>query len=84
MGDTLSGRLHELRIEQLHCVAETIRDWPGSQERLDQAIRYLREAMRLCTVGTISQSEKLQVFSILAFAVPSPDTVQIPPDCGLQ
>ena len=73
MAELLSSRLHALRVDHLLCAAETIRDWPQPTERMDQAIRHIREAMYFCTVGNITHAEESQVYSILAFAMPEGD-----------
>jgi hypothetical protein len=73
MAEDLSFRLHALCVDHLLRAAETIRDWPQPTERMDQAIRHIREAMYLCTVGKITQAEESQVYSILAFAMPEGD-----------
>ena len=74
MAESLAGRLHTLRIEQLRRAAEAIRDWPAGPERIDQAMRHIREAMYLCTIGKLSQAEESRIFSILAFAMPEDAT----------
>jgi hypothetical protein len=70
---TLAERLQTLHSDHLIRAAETIRDWPHAAERMEQAIRHIREAMYFCTLGRISQAEESHVFSVLSFAMPEPD-----------
>ena len=74
MAESLAGRLHTLRVEQLRHAAETIRNWPVGPERFEQAVRHIREAMYLCATGKLTQVEESQIFSILSFAMPHPDS----------
>jgi hypothetical protein len=79
MPETLAVRLHDLHVEHLIRIAETIRDWPATKERLDQATRYIRETMYFCAMKRISQAEESQVFSILSFAMPTRAAVENEP-----
>ncbi|HZZ26994.1 MAG TPA: hypothetical protein VFE46_03215 [Pirellulales bacterium] len=73
MSELLSSRLHALRVDHLLRAAETIRDWPQPTERMEHAIRHIREAMYFCTVSKITHAEESLVYSILAFAMPEGD-----------
>ena len=73
MSAPLAVRLHAQHVEHLVRSAEAIRDWPAGSERLDQAMRHIREAMYLCTIGKLNQAEESQLFSILSFAMPASD-----------
>jgi hypothetical protein len=73
MSAPLAVCLHSLHMEHLVRSAEAIRDWPRCDERLEQAVRHIRDAMYLCTVGKITQAEESLLFSILSFAMPAPD-----------
>jgi len=73
MPDSLAARLRTIHVDHLIRSAEAIRDWPNRAERIEQAIRHIRQAMFLCAVGKITQVEESRVFSLLSFAMPEPD-----------
>ena len=73
MSPSLAARLHVLRMQGLLTAAETIRDWPAGEERIEFARRHIREAMLLGTIGRISQAEESRIFTLLTFAMPQAD-----------
>lgn len=74
MAVTLAERLQTMYLDHMVGAAETIRDWPDAAERMEQAIRHVRQAMYLCSIGKLNQTDESRIFSILAFAMPEPDS----------
>lgn len=70
MAETLPAILRRQRIESLIAQAETIRDYPDGQERIDEAETHKRQARLERTLGNITSHEEHRIFSILSFAMP--------------
>jgi hypothetical protein len=71
MTEHLGDILRRMRKESLIREAETIRDYPSGGERDEEAWKYIREAMVQRAIGRIGREQEYQVFTILAFAMPS-------------
>ena len=66
--------LRHRRQANLITDARVIASYPDDSERMHHAEMLVREAMLLRTLGNIDHDTQHHVFSILAFAMPEPDS----------
>ena len=50
-----------------------VRDFPDHAERLDVALRMMRDANIAFAIGTLSEQDRGRLIEILSFALPPPD-----------
>lgn len=75
--EKLSDILRERSVAALIGDAQFVRDFPDGGERVAEAQRLLRDALRLVALGRISHDEQRSVFAILSFAVPRDPQVDL-------